>query len=72
MKNCMMSDKRMTNENFENKQYPINGLRICIDQGGETLAGRMYSKMTEEEIEFESTGKMLLMADDLFDRYGYP
>ena len=62
----------MAKEKKENRIYPINGIRICIDREGETLAGRAYSKMTEAEIKFESSSQMLLKADHLFDKCGYP
>ena len=62
----------MAKEKKENRIYPINGIRVCIDREGETRAGRFYSKMMEMEIRFESSNQMLLKADRLFDRCGYP
>ena len=62
----------MAKEKKENRMYPINGIRICFDHEGETLAGRAYSKMTEAEIKFESSSQMLLEVDRLFDQCGYP
>ena len=62
----------MAKEKNENRIYPINGIRICIDREGETLAGRVYSKMTEAEIKFDSSSQMLLEVDHLFDQCGYP
>ena len=62
----------MAKEKKENRIYPVNGIRVCIDREGETLAGRFYSKMMEMEIRFESSNQMLLKADRLFDRCGYP
>ncbi|MGN9126391.1 hypothetical protein ACTM97_08260 [Oliverpabstia intestinalis] len=67
-----VSDNRMTEEKRKSRFYPLNGIRVCIDREGETLAGRMYSKMTDDVMEFESTSKMLLEADMLFDEKGYP
>lgn len=68
----IVSDNRMTEEKKEIRYYPLNGIRICIDRKEDTLAGRMYSKMSERVLEFESIGKMLMEADRLFDEQGYP
>ena len=62
----------LAKEKKDNRIYPINGVRICIDREGETLAGRAYSKMTEAEIKFKSSSQMLLKVDSLFDQCGYP
>lgn len=56
----------------ENRKYPMNGIRFCIDSEGDALAGRMYSKMAKNPIQFENSSDMLLRADDLFDQQGYP
>lgn len=56
----------------ESRSYPMNGIRLCIDREGERIAGRMYSKMSETPIPFESSSNMLLAADDFFNKQGYP
>lgn len=67
-----VNENTMANENINSRSYPMNGLRICIDRGDNTLAGRIYSKMSKQPISFESCSKMLLKADGLFDEKGYP
>lgn len=67
-----MSVDKMENEKKEDRTYPMNGIRLCIDYIDEKLEGRMYSKMTEETMCFDSIKEMLLEADDLFDQHGYP
>ena len=62
----------MAKEKKENRIYPINGVRICVDRKGGTLAGRAYSRMTEAEIKFKSSSQLLLKVDYLFDECGYP
>lgn len=53
--------------------YPMNCLRICIDECSETiLRGRVYSPLSKEALLFRDYGELLLGADALFDQAGYP
>lgn len=65
-----MSEQEMKKK--EDRIYPLNGIRLCIDRVEGNLAGRMYSKLTEQPISFESSKQMILEADDFFDQQGYP
>ncbi|MDO4298362.1 MAG: hypothetical protein Q4C59_07805 [Lachnospiraceae bacterium] len=56
----------------EKGEFPMNGIRICVDHCGEDLKGRIYSRMNKESIRFENCSDMLLKADKLFDARGYP
>ena len=38
-----VSDNRMTEEKRKSRFYPLNGIRVCIDREGETLAGRIIT-----------------------------
>lgn len=67
-----MSKNKTEKEIKEDRSYPLNGIRLCIDRVDETMSGRMYSKMSEGPISFDSTNRMLLKADDFFDQQGYP
>lgn len=67
-----MSENNRIKENRASRNYPMNGIRLCVDREGETIGGRFYSKMTDHPISFESTSNLLLEADHLFDRKGYP
>lgn len=57
---------------FRRKTYPINGVRICIDNQSEALWGRVYSQLFPELIPFEGINELLLKVDNLYDEVGYP
>jgi hypothetical protein len=59
-------------EESSTRSYPMNGIRICIDQFGEDMEGRIYSKMSTVPLYFENSCEILLRADRLFDNCGYP
>jgi hypothetical protein len=57
----------------ENKYFPPNGLRVCIEKGdGVHLEGRFYSPLSEKVFSFCDFQELLLKADSLFDQVGYP
>ena len=56
-----------------NRTYPANSLRVCIDSGAaEDFRGRFYCKMNREPIGFRDFGELIVLADKLFDKRGYP
>ena len=62
----------MGHEKEENRVYPVNAIRVCIDECDGDLKGRIYSKMCAKALMFENCGEMFLRADELFDECGYP
>lgn len=52
--------------------FPPNGIRLCIDQWGDAIQGRAYSRLSAVPLKFENCCEMLLRTDKLFDRCGYP
>lgn len=55
------------------KIYMPNSLRICIDKMDENeIAGRFYSPLKKESIEFNDFIEMITKADKVFDEKGYP
>ena len=62
----------MEHEERGKRTYPVNAIRVCIDECNGDLKGRIYSKMREEVLMFENCGEMFLRADELFDECGYP
>lgn len=56
----------------ENRLFPPNVLRCCIDQWNPDIEGRVYSKLSRQELVFHSFVDFLLCTDDLFDQCGYP
>lgn len=52
--------------------FPANMIRLCIDGYDEDIKGRIYSKMNEEPVAFENCCEMLMKADEIFERIGYP
>lgn len=59
-------------EDDRNRAFPANEIRVCIDSFEEDIGGRLYNKMQKEPIAFHGFSEMLLRADALFDRCGYP
>lgn len=55
-----------------NRGFPPNAIRLCIDQWDGDLWGRVYSRLSAEPIKFENCCEMLIRTDKLFDRCGYP
>lgn len=62
-----MEEKQRTEQN-----YPLNAFRLCIDEYGDDIQGRIYSRMSEVPLVFNNFSEMLLKADTLFDEKGYP
>lgn len=54
------------------KRYQLNSIRVCIDSYDNGLAGRVFSPLCTEEITFVGIQELLLKADEIFDRAGYP
>ncbi len=62
-----MSDKK------SDRTYPANSLRICIDSdAAQDFWGKFYSTMNREPVSFRDFGEMIVLADKLFDKRGYP
>lgn len=56
----------------DDRYYPVNAIRICIDECNGDIKGRIYSKMCETPLTFMNCSEMFLRADKLFDDCGYP
>lgn len=55
------------------RHYRMNGLHICVDSYKDgDIAGRAYSKLSRDALNFGNVGELLLRADALFDERGYP
>ncbi|MDO4523202.1 MAG: hypothetical protein Q4B57_08680 [Eubacteriales bacterium] len=52
--------------------FPMNALRVCVDEETACVEGRAYSKMEERPLFFSNYAQLLLLADKMFDRHGYP
>ena len=52
--------------------FPMNMVRLCIDECREDLSGRVYSKLMLAPLLFSGFGVLLLKMDALFDQVGYP
>lgn len=52
--------------------FPANMIRLCIDGYDDDIKGRIYSKMNQEPVEFDNCCEMLMKADEIFERIGYP
>ena len=52
--------------------FPINMIRLCIDEYRGKLSGRAYNKLMIVPLMFSGYERMLLRLDDLFDQVGYP
>lgn len=55
-----------------NKYYPPNAFRICIDESGTDISGRIYTPLCPDALHFQGIGEVLLKMDALFDNAGYP
>ena len=62
----------MEKEKVRQRGFPLNAIRVCIDQYNGEPQGRVYSKMNKEPLQFENCCEMLVRTDKLFDRCGYP
>lgn len=63
----------MNDEMNRRNTYPVNIVRICIDQyENMDVSGRLYSKMCTEQIVFNSFNDFLLKTDRIFDENGFP
>ena len=52
--------------------FSMNMVRICIDEYGNDLSGRVYSKLMLVPLLFSGCSGLLLQMDDVFERVGYP
>lgn len=57
---------------FTHNYYPPNAFRICADEIGEDVKGRVFSPLQTEEISFGGMTELLVKMDELFDKVGYP
>lgn len=53
-------------------RYPSNMVRLCIDAYQEDIAGRAYSPLNTEEIQFAGISELFMKLDQVFDLAGYP
>lgn len=52
---------------------PVSTLYICTDErNGENRAGRAYCRLFPSAIKFRDLGELLVKADLMFDKAGYP
>ena len=56
----------------ENRFYPPNSFRVCIDELNNDIIGNIYSPLIEEVIGFRGVEQLLVKMDKLFDAKGYP
>ena len=49
-------------QSIPHRNYPMNGLRVCVDEYNNDLSGRIYSKMSKEKLPFRNMSEMLLKA----------
>lgn len=55
------------------REMAANMLWLCIDECNDTnIRGTMYSTMQIKPMEFHDIDQMMLRADQLFDKTGYP
>lgn len=54
------------------KNYPMNWIRVCIDEIGEDIRGRIFMPLSEKGIFFSGIRELLLKVDAVFDEAGYP
>ena len=55
------------------RELPVSTLWICTDEiNGDNRAGRAYCRLFPESICFRDLGELLVRADIMFDRAGYP
>ena len=52
--------------------FSANMIRLCIDGYDVDIKGRIYSKMNEDPVVFDNCCEMLMKADEIFERVGYP
>lgn len=55
-----------------NNLFPLNGVRICIEEKSPAILGMAYSPLSKEPIHFTDIGQLLILLDALFDEVGYP
>lgn len=54
-------------------ELPVSTLWICTDEiDGDNRAGRVYCRLFPDGICFRDLGELLVIADIMFDRAGYP
>lgn len=57
----------------KSRTYPANSIRVCIDSDiANDFQGKFYSKMNREPVSFRDFGELIVLADKLFDKRGYP
>ena len=60
-------------ETKKDRTYPINSIRVCVDSAAaDEFQGRFYSRMNPDPIGFHDIGELIVLADKLFDKRGYP
>lgn len=52
--------------------FPLNMLRVCVEQRSDDISGRIVSPLLSEELPFFGLVDLLLKMDKLFDAAGYP
>lgn len=62
----------MANNANDRQIFPPNMIRLCIDRYDDEIKGRIYNKMCDAPMEFDNCCEMLIKADNLFERIGYP
>lgn len=62
----------MANNSNDRHTIPPNMIRLCIDGYDEDIKGRIYSIMCDEPMEFDNCCEMLMKADEMFEKLGYP
>ncbi|MDD3278467.1 MAG: hypothetical protein PHG16_06240 [Lachnospiraceae bacterium] len=60
---------------MENKGYPVNSIRICIDETDSEqglMSGKIYGVAIEQPIVFRNSSELLLAIDDALNQIGKP
>ncbi len=55
-----------------NREYPVNGFRLCIDSCETDMSGVAYSPLSDEPVIYKGFAELLLKMDKIFDVAGYP
>ena len=57
----------------ERNKLPVSTIKVCTDESGDAgRSGRAYCRLFEECIYFRDQAELLLKADRLFDKAGFP
>lgn len=58
---------------MEGYEYPVNSLRICVDEAGvESLTGRIYGVALKEPLAFAGMVDFIVKVDDAYNSIGQP